>query len=204
MEYEQNLNSGKMPTQQQSLDLINEMINKAKKSYVTKGTASIVWGLIIIICSLVTWAQEHYKFRLGFDIWILTLVALVPQILFSIKESRSRKFTTYEGTSLMYVWMAFGISIFTLSIFTSQNSQISNSSCLFMMLYVIPTFITGGITKFKPMVVGGFFCWVAAITSLVTSAEIDLLLLASCGLFAWLIPGIILWGRYKKSVAAHV
>lgn len=204
MEYEQNLNSGKMPTQQQSLDLINEMINKAKKSYVTKGTASIVWGLIIMICSLVTWAQEHYKFRLGFDIWILTLVALVPQILFSVKESRSRKFTTYEGTSLMYVWMAFGISIFTLSIFTSQNNQISNSSCLFMMLYAIPTFITGGITKFKPMVVGGFFCWVAAITSLVTSLEIDLLLLASCGLFAWLIPGIILWGRYKKSLQTNV
>ena len=204
MEYEQNLNSGKIPTQQQSLDLINEMISKAKKSYVTKGTASIVWGLIIMICSLVTWAQEHYKFRLGFDIWILTLVALVPQILFSVKESRSRKFTTYEGTSLMYVWMAFGISIFTLSIFTSQNSQISDSPCLFMMLYAIPTFITGGITKFKPMIFGGFFCWAASIVSIFTTIEVDMLLMAACGLFAWLIPGIMLWGRYKKSLHTNV
>ena len=192
------------PTHQQSLDLINEMISKAKKSYVTKGTASIVWGAIIIICSMVTWAQIHFKFKIGFDIWLLTVLALITQIFFSIKESRSRNFVTYESEPIAYSWMAFGISIFILSFYCAYNNQNNQASPLYMMLYAIPTFITGGITKFKPMILGGIFCWAAAIIALYTLNEIDLLLMAACGLFAWLIPGIILWRRYKKSVAAHV
>ena len=73
-----------------------------------------------------------------------------------------------------------------------------------MMLFGIPTFIIGGMSNFKPMIFGGIFCWVMSIVSMHTSAEIDVLLMAACGLFAWLIPGIVLWGRYKKSVAANV
>ena len=196
--------SDKTPTHLQSLDLINEMISKAKKSYITKGTASIVWGLIIIICSLVTWAQVHFKFRLGFDIWLLTIVALVAQIFFSIKESRSRNFVTYDREPISYSWMAFGISIFILTLYGAYTNQQGEASPLFMMLYAIPTFITGGITKFKPMIIGGIFCWVAAIISIYTKVEIDLLLMAASGLFAWLLPGIILWVRYKKSLVANV
>ena len=192
------------PTHQQSLDLINEMIGKAKKSYVTKGTASIVWGIIIIICSVVTWAQIHFKFRIGFDIWLLTVVALVAQIFFSVKESKNRNFVSYESEPISYSWIAFGISIFILSLYGSRNNQQGEASALFIMLYAIPTFITGGITKFKPMIMGGIFCWVAAIISIYTKVEVDLLLMAASGLLAWLIPGIILWRRYKKSVGAHV
>ena len=196
--------SKEIPTHQQSLALINEMISKAKKSYVTKGTASIVWGTIIIICSLVTWAQIYFKFKIGFDIWLLTVVALISQIFFSIKESRNRNFVTYDREPISYSWMAFGISIFVLTLYSSYHNQRGETSSLFMMLYAIPTFITGGITKFKPMISGGIFCWMAAVVSIYTTIETDLLLMAACGLFAWLIPGIILWGRYKKSVAANV
>ena len=197
-------NGDDAPNPQQSLDLINEMISKAKKSYITKGLASIVWGLIIVICSLVTWAQVHFKFRIGIDIWLLTVIALISQIFFSIKESRSRNFVSYDKEPLAYSWMAFGISIFILSLYSGYHDQKGEGSSLFMMLYAMPTFITGGITKFKPMIFGGIFCWVASIVSIFTTLEIDLLLMAACGLFAWLIPGIILWRRYKKTVAAYV
>jgi hypothetical protein len=73
-----------------------------------------------------------------------------------------------------------------------------------MMLYAFPTFVIGGMQKFKPMILGGIFCWVASIISIYTNVEIDLLLMAACGLIAWLIPGIILWRSYKKNQAANV
>jgi hypothetical protein len=65
-------------------------------------------------------------------------------------------------------------------------------------MYGIPTFITGGVFKFKPMIFGGLICWVLAIASMYTDIAVDMLFMAACGLFAWLIPGIILWRRYKK------
>jgi hypothetical protein len=191
-------------TEQDSLKLINEMISKAKKSYITKGTASIVWGIIIFLCSLVSWSEAHFKYDFPFDIWLLTLVALVLQIYFSVKEARSRQFVSYEGTVITYTWMAFTASIFILSFYMSMHSQHGEGSTLVMMLYGIPTFITGGITKFKPMIFGGIFCWVASFISIYTIIEIDLLLMAACGLFAWLIPGIILWNHYTKKQIKNV
>ena len=185
-------------SKEESIKLINEMIGKAKKSYITKGIASMVWGIIIIICSLVSWSQEYFKYNLGFDIWLLTVFALISQIFFSVKEARNRNFVSYERSPIAYSWTAFGISIFTLSLYISFHGQRGEGSSLFMILYAIPTFITGGVTKFKPMILGGIFCWVAASISIFTSVEVDLLLMASCGLFAWLIPGVILWKRYKK------
>jgi hypothetical protein len=191
-------------TEQDSLKLINEMIGKAKKSYITKGTASIVWGIIIFLCSMVNWSQVHFTFDFAFDIWLLTLVALIVQIFFSVKEKQSRQFVSYEGIVITYTWIAFAASICILSFYMSTHTQHGEGSTLVMMLYAIPTFITGGITKFKPMIFGGIFCWVVSFISIYTSIEVDLLLMAMCGLFAWLIPGIILWKRYKKNQATNV
>jgi hypothetical protein len=182
---------------EESIRLIDSMIKKAKRSYVTKGLASIVWGMLIIVCSLVTWAQIQLSFDIGFDIWLLLFFAIIPQIYFSVKEKRQRKFESLEGESISYVWTAFGVAIFIVSFYNSRYGS-NESSTLFMVLYGIPTFITGGMMKFKPMIFGGLVCWLFSIISVYTPVKIDLLLMAGCGLFAWLIPGIILWRRYQK------
>ncbi len=193
----------KQLSEQESLRLINEMIGKAKKSYVTKGVASIVWGVLIVVCSLLTWAQIQYKFDLGFDVWLLLLAALVPQIFFSIKEKRQKNFVGHDEITMQYLWATFGICIFILSYYSSRVHDDSITS-LYMMLYGIPTFITGGIFKFKPMILGGVICWGLSIGSMFTPLSIDMLFMAACGLFAWLIPGIILWNKYKKQESCNV
>ncbi|MFC4262623.1 hypothetical protein ACFOWM_07030 [Ferruginibacter yonginensis] len=187
----------------ESLRLINEMIGKAKKSYVTKGIASIMWGAIIIFCSLMSWAELYYGFNVG-DVCLLTVVAVIPQIYFGIRESKKRGFTSYEGDTLNAVWTAFGISIFIASFYFGSHKVSGDAAAIFMMLYAIPTFITGQVTKFKPMVYGGIYCWVASIASMFTHFYVDFFLMATCGLFAWFIPGIILWNRYQKSRRSNV
>lgn len=187
----------------ESLQLISEMIGKAKRSYVSKGTASIVWGALIILCSMVTWAQQQFTIDIGFDIWLLLLLALIPQIYFAIKEKREKGFTGHDEETMNFVWISFTVCIFITSFYNSRWGGESSAS-LIMMLYGIPTFITGGIFKFKPMIVGGIICWVFSIISIYTPFKTDMLLMAACGLFAWLIPGIILWNRYKKQQQADV
>ena len=190
------------PTQQQSLDLINEMISKAKKSYTTKGIASIVWGTLITFCGLVNWVEIHFEKHFG-DVWLLTLIALFPQVYFSIKEKRSKNFIAHNEITTNYIWIAFTLSMFITSFYFSHFS-LGNVSTLIMMLFGVPTFIIGGMNNFKPMIFGGILCWVASVISIFTPLETDLLLMAACGLFAWLIPGVILWSRYKTSLASNV
>lgn len=189
-------------SEKESLQLINEMIGKAKKSYVTKGIASIVWGSLITFCGLANWVEIRYHKDFG-DVWLLTLIALIPQIYFSIKEKRSKNFISHNEITTNYIWIAFTVSMFITSFYFS-HFRLGNVSSLIMMLFAIPTFIIGGMSKFNPMILGGIFCFAASIISMFTPLETDLLLMAACGFVAWLIPGLILWDKYKKGMCAHV
>jgi hypothetical protein len=184
-------------TETESLKLINEMIGKAKRGYITTGAASIVWGVLIVLCSLLTWYQAYTKHFFDFDVWLLVFIAVVPQIYFSIKEKQKKKFVSHDERTMTFLWTTFGICIFILSFYDSKFNP-NSASTLFMLMYGIPTFITGGVFKFKPMILGGLICWILSVASMYTDFAVDMLLMAACGLFAWLIPGIILWRRYKK------
>jgi hypothetical protein len=71
-------------------------------------------------------------------------------------------------------------------------------SPLFLILYGMPTFVTGTACKFKPMLWGGILCWVCCVITVFTNVKIDMLLIAVSSIGAWLLPGLILEKDYKK------
>jgi uncharacterized protein with PQ loop repeat len=215
----------KQLTEKESLDLIAMMINKAKNAYYETGVSAIMWGAVITFCALEKLAELQFGYRLPFDIYLLTFVAIIPQVFISIKEKKERKVKSYDDVYMDYVWTAFGICIF-LMIFivnvmfnawepladeyqklAAQPARHSFSefvSSLFLLLYGLPTFITGAACKFKPMLWGGIFCWACCIAALFTPIKVDLLLTAASAIMAWLIPGIIIekeYRHYKKEQA---
>jgi uncharacterized protein with PQ loop repeat len=197
-------------TEQESLHLITMMINKAKESYHDTGIGAIMWGAVIAVCSLVRLSEVQFSYKLPFDIYLLTLVAIIPQILISIREKKERKVKSYDDPYLDYIWLGFGITIFLLihisnNIFgewgswANEYKNITGKQVnpLFLMLYGMPTFITGAACKFKPMLWGGIFCWVCCIVAVYTSIKIDLLLTAASAILAWLVPGVIMEKEYR-------
>ncbi|TMI64865.1 MAG: hypothetical protein E6H07_02810 [Bacteroidetes bacterium] len=213
----------------ESLELITQMINRAKNSYHDTGIGAMMWGAVITICSLVRLSEIHFGYRLPFDIYLLTLAAIIPQIIISIKEKKERKVKSYDDAFMDYLWLGFGISIFLLIhicniIFNewdvwadSQTIIAGNKTAfsfyefvapLFLMLYGMPTFVTGAACKFKPMLWGGLLCWVCSIITVYTPIKLDLLLTALSALFAWFIPGLLMEKEYriykKEQVAQHV
>lgn len=209
----------KQLTEKESLDLIAMMINKAKDSYHDTGISAMMWGAIIAVCALTRLAELQFDFKLPVDIYWLTILAVVPQIFITIKEKKERKVKTYDDIYMDYLWLGFGISIFLMIFITnavfnvwepvaagySKLSEKPVSSFrefiapLFLLLYGIPTFVTGAACKFKPMLWGGLLCWACCIITIYTSIKIDLLLTAFSAVFAWLIPGIIMERGYKQA-----
>jgi hypothetical protein len=205
-------------SEQESLALITQMINKAKNSYHDTGIGAMMWGAVIAICSLVRVSEIHFDFRLPFDIYLLTLAAIIPQVYLSVKESKERKVKSYDDPYMNYIWLGFGICIFLLihisnNIFSEWGSWAGKFkeatgttatplfyefiSPLFLMLYGLPTFITGAACKFKPMLWGGLFCWLCCIITVYTPIKIDLLLTALSALAAWFIPGVLMEKEYR-------
>ena len=208
----------KQLTEKESFDLIAMMINKAKNSYYDTGVSAIMWGALIAFCSLEKLAELQFGYKLPFDIYLLTLVAIIPQIFISIKEKKERTVVSYDDAYMDYIWLAFGICIFLMIFivnvllnvwgpladdYRKLGGQLTPYrfheyiSSLFLLLYGLPTFITGAACKFRPMFWGGIFCWVCCIAALFTTVKIDMLLTAASAIMAWLIPGIIIEKEYR-------
>lgn len=207
-------------SEQESLALIAQMINTAKDSFVDTGIGPILWGSVIAICSLVQVAQIHYRFQLPFDIWLLTIAAIVPQILISIKERKLQRHRGWADQAIGYVWMCFGIGIFLTNfisvMYVKQVEPIigeyeklsghatgnvhfwSYATSFLMLLYGIPTIVTAAVRKFPVMMAGGIFCWLCCVFCVFTTIKIDFLLMGVCAIFAWLVPGIIIRIKYLK------
>jgi hypothetical protein len=207
-------------SEKESLALIATMISKAKDSYHDTGVGAIMWGAVVAFCALEKLAEIHFGYKLPFDIYYLTALAIIPQIFISIKEKRERKVKSYDDAFMSFLWMGFGIAIFLLtmvinSVFSAWNPVYDEYSVLtghqpsfrfytfiapfFLMLYGLPTFVTGAAYRFKPMILGSIFCWVSCIITIYTNIKIDLLLTAASAVFAWLIPGVIIEQGYRKA-----
>lgn len=206
-------------SEKESLDLITMMINKAKDSYYDTGVGAMMWGIVIVVCSLVRLAELQFHFRLPFDIYWLTFIAVIPQIIISMREKKMRKVKSYDDIYLDYVWTGFGICIFLLIVIINvvgnaigtENGEIAAIgshgnfkfyeyiASMFLLLYGLPTFITGAACKMKAMFWGGILCWVCCVIALFTPFKIDLLLIAFAALVAWLIPGILMQRGYRKA-----
>ncbi|MDQ6609831.1 MAG: hypothetical protein M3Y85_08425 [Bacteroidota bacterium] len=188
---------------QQSLDLIEEMIYKAKNSYHESGTSALLWGSTIMFCSAVTFGNRYWHVSLLGYIWLLTIIAIIPQIIISIREGKAHKFKSHTHDAMSGIWISFGVAIFLTSYYANVF-KVENDASLFLILYGIPTFATGYTHRFIPMIVGGIVCWVSAVASFYTSTEIDLLLFFISAFFAWFLPGLILRTAYLKGKKCNV
>jgi hypothetical protein len=197
------MNNEQELTQQQSLELITNMIKKAKEDYKETGVGALMWGVLVTFCSLVSFANYYLQLQPLNYIWFLTLAAVIPQIMISVRASKKKKFKTYNEEAMGGIWISFGIGLFLLS-FYSTYFQPSHGNTLFLIMYGIPTFATGFTRKFKPMIIGGIACWIFAVACIYINYPFDMLLSAAAAQLAWFIPGVILRKRYSKAKTNNV
>lgn len=190
-------------TSQESLALIAQMINKAKRDYLDSGLSALLWGSVIIFCCLVTYANYWIKWPALYYVWFLTVAAVVPQILIVMREWKERKHRAYDGDLMSGVWIGFGATMFVMGfIFSRYPSEATTS--LYLAVYGIPTFAIGYARQFRPMLYGGIICWLLAICALFCGYPNTILCLGLGALVAWFIPGLILRKCYLKAKAQHV
>ncbi len=190
-------------TSEESLAIITQMISQAKRDYLDSGLSGLLWGSVIIVCSLVTFANYYLQWPILGYIWFLTVGAVAPQVIIAIREGKQRKRRTHDESLMDGLWISFGISMFVLSYVLSAAPS-RNEAAIFLTVYGIPTFTTGIGRRFKPMLYGGLACWVLAILSLYSSFPYVMLYLTAGALIAWFIPGLIIRQRYLKAKQQHV
>ena len=121
----------------------------------------------------------------------------VISMILGFKKRKTEKVKTHVDQLLGYMWIAFGVTL-AIVLFSQGRLGIENTLPLVMALYGVGTFVSGGALKFKPLIIGGVFCWGLSIISFRLGIENQLLLLATSVVVSYIIPGFILRSRYKN------
>jgi hypothetical protein len=216
---------------QESLQIITEMIQKVKGSFNENGSSAILWGAVVAFCGFVSFAKIEWDFNIGFDIWFLIVIAIIPQLYIVYREKKRNFVKTYQQAATDNIWLVYGISIVALvlyqnivpgvtdNILKGQGIQLLQKnittgeikdfhfyvpgiSSIYLIIYAFPTIATGLVCKFKPMVYGAIICYGLFIISLFVPSKYDMLLMGLAGIFNWLIPGLILRQRYLKGLTS--
>jgi len=188
-------------TNEESLEVIQSMILKAKNQFSENGKLYLLWGWVILFCSLGYFILDnilHYeKPQL---IWMATWIAVIYMFIYLRREGRRRIVKTYTDDLLGYVWMAFIILMLLGGFLVARIPQFYLYNYQFVLLfYGIPTFLSGIILKFRPLIYGGIICWILAFLSIFVNFHYHPSMVALSVISAWIIPGYILKMKFKQA-----
>ncbi|MEO9020815.1 MAG: hypothetical protein ABI237_08900 [Ginsengibacter sp.] len=189
-------------SEKESLELIANMIGKAKNHYSESGASALLWGITNVVCFILAYLQETVRgFNLPFSPFYLMIVTAILQVYFYRRERGINKTISYKDEAHYFIWLAFGISLLILTVAGGFADIGYIVLPLILLLFAIPTFISGCIKKFKPLIIGGIICWLLSIISFFYRENEVFLLVALGAFFAWVVPGIILRKRFYKNIA---
>ena len=118
----------------------------------------------------------------------------IISFVYGIKDGKRTGMMTYGDRITLFTWGGFGFTLI-LSIVFSVYNQLSPHA-LVLMLAGLATFISGGISKFKPFIYGAIVLEIGAILcAFFIEPSMQGLIFAASMLFGYILPGIIL----KKS-----
>jgi len=186
-------------TETESMQLITSMINKAKNRFNETGFLYLLWGWVVLLCCIAQFTASYFfKFQNAYYIWFVTWIVIIYQVFFLRKKRKSRKVKTYTDDINQFVWIVFFICDMLLIFILIQFKTYEVISPAILVMYGMPIFLSGIILKFKPLKIGGIFCWLFAIVSPFIDPQFQILLIAFSIIAGWIIPGYLLKAKFKN------
>lgn len=185
-------NKGNMQAEE-SLAIIREMIGRAKKSFSKISFHFLLWGWLLFFAGIGQYIllrvleYEHF-----YIVWpIIGAVGGIAASIYGAKQKKSKKVQAgYMDKVYSYVWGGFIISLILIIMGCLVNSTDPNP--MVMLLTALPTFITGGAIKFRPLILGAVVFWVLGSLNFFFLKEYSSLVFSVAILLGYIIPGHLL------------
>lgn len=182
---------------EESLQIINSMINAAKNKLADDGFHLIFWGWLVLLCAITQYVTLKLNYGWGAWVWLSMPLGGIVSGWYGYKQGNAQKVKTHIDIYLGYLWIGFLIAMFITLVFGYAHG-IKSTYFFLMLLYGVATFISGGILNFKPLIFGSLFSFAIAVLSVFMS-DIDQFLCISASLmFSYIIPGHLLRSKFKS------
>ena len=142
-------------TETESMQLITSMINKAKNRFNETGFLYLLWGWVLLYGFLIQFvAMYFFDIQNAYYVWYLTWMVLIFQTFFLRKKRKQINVRTYTDDINKFVWIVFGICSILLVFILIQLRKYEAINPVILVMYGMPTFLSGIILQFKPLVIG--------------------------------------------------
>lgn len=185
-------------THEDSLKVIESMIEASKEKMKDNGFIWLMWGWLVLIASMTQYISIQIDFKYGPYAWFLMPIGGLVSFIYFMKESKKETSKTHVDSFLGYLWTAFGIAITITLVFSAQVSYLTFLPFC-MILYGIGTYVSGGALKFNALKYGGLICFLCSAIAFKVDYPNQLLLISVAVLASYIVPGYILKAQYKKA-----
>jgi hypothetical protein len=181
----------------QSLDIITSMIQEAKGRVQKNNFYFLLWGWVIVVANLGMYILTKLEYEMPYIMWVITVPAWIYSMVKGYRQgreggTRSSHLDRITGT----VWITYGVVIFTLVAFGRLINYQLNPAIL--LVTAIPTFTSGMIINFKPLMMGGAIFWIASIISFLLPLDTQPLVGAVAIACGYLVPGYLLKAKRNE------
>jgi hypothetical protein len=185
---------------EQSLFIIQSMIDKTKASVADNSYYFLLWGWLVFVASIGQYVLKVIVQTPWHPIvWTINVFGIILSAYHGMKERKKSRVRNHIDESFHYLWLAILIS-YILFGFAFARIGWENCYTFYMLLYGIGSFVTGRLLKFPPMVWGAIASWLLSIISTFTPFDINILLCALAILVSYIIPGYLLRKKYKNQL----
>jgi hypothetical protein len=190
-------------SEQESLLLIRQMINTAKKEQTDDGKGWIVWGWMLFAASVLTMFNLHYHWFVTFFFWNLfglaTILIFIYETVNRFVLKKGVRVRTYTKDLFDKLNTGFFISLMFIIIAMNVGVSPMIGFPLLINLYAFWILIYGSALNFKPSVIASYVTWAVGIGALfVTTFQLVMLFHGLAVLFGYIIPGHIANREFNK------
>jgi hypothetical protein len=189
----------------QSLQVIKEMIQVSQKKLKNDGILFILWGWISFLTYMLEFVVQSvphtYQITLfkGYTTIVLAVFGLGFSIIYIYRKSR--KASTYIGISLRYVWVSMFAGMVLINLIQANvlhKITFELQLPIFMVLVSFALVVTGGILRYKMIIAGGIIFGLMAYLASFFSLHQQLLIEAIAWVIGFIIPGHILYSKRNR------
>ncbi len=175
---------------EESLAIIRQMIRQTRGNMKSGGFYFILWGWVALIGNLAHYALAAFTdYEHPYIVWLISIPAWGVSMWYGRQQANKARVVNYTDKLILWTWVGFAISILVI-VFSGKFGTLIPS--LILIFAGMATFITGCISRYKPIIYGGSMFWIFAAVAMAVSPLHSLLVSAAAIVVGYLIPGYML------------
>ena len=185
---------------EESLQVIQTMINQAKNSVADKSFYFLLWGWLVFIAATLQYTLKVFvRTEAHPVVWNIMFIGFIASAVYGSKQ-KNKQVKTYVDEGLRNIWICIGIIQVLIVFVFMRRGDWEHCYTIFILTYSTGCFLTGRLLRFSPLVWGAAACWALAVLTTYVDADTNILLLAAAVLFSYIIPGYLLRAGYKHQL----